>query len=273
MRPRQDRTAMRRFANVIFTLLAAALLGCGWYVYNKGFTKKWRTFVSEEFRKRGVELTLRKLTLDPVRGVIAQEVKVFDAPDQKRTLAVIDDMRLVINWANLIRGKTFLDALDLRDARLSLPLDPKDLRGPKVDITRTSGRLMLPPEQVYLSNLEAELYGIRVTASGRLVNPQNATEALRKRDPSAKNSSAETIARVIDELLALKLEGEPPILDVRFSGDLAHLDTVFVEARLSRKRCDAATGCWNPFTSMRSTATNVSPSANLASAITRVSSA
>ena len=227
---------MRRFANVIFTLLAAALLGCGWYVYNKGFTKKWRTFVSEEFRKRGVELTLRKLTLDPVRGVIAQEVKVFDAPDQKRTLAVIDDMRLVINWANLIRGKTFLDALDLRDARLSLPLDPKDLRGPKVDITRLSGRLMLPPEQVYLSNLEAELYGIRVTASGRLVNPQNATDALRKRDPSAKNSSAEAIARVIDELLALKLEGEAPILDVRFSGDLAHLDTVFVEAKLSAEK-------------------------------------
>jgi hypothetical protein len=109
---------MRRFVHTIFTFLVAVLLGSGWYVYHKGFTRKWRSFVSEEFRKRGIELTLRKLTLDPLRGVIAQEVKVFDARDRKRTLAVIDDMRLVINWANLIRGKTFLDALDLRDAKI-----------------------------------------------------------------------------------------------------------------------------------------------------------
>lgn len=224
---------MRRFANAILILLITAILGGGWYVYHKGFTRKWRIFVSEEFRKRGVELTLRKLTLDPLRGIIAEEVKLFDGPDRKRTLAVIDDMRLVINWANLIRGKTFLDALDLRDARLSLPLDPKETRGPKVEITRLSGRLMLPPKQVYLSNLEAELYGIRVTASGRLVNPQNLTESLRHQDPSAKNTSADTIARIIDELLALKFEGEPPVLDVRFSGDLAHHDTLFVEAKLS----------------------------------------
>jgi len=181
---------MRRFVHAIFTLLVAVLLGSGWYVYHKGFTRKWRSFVSEEFRKRGIELTLRKLTLDPLRGVVAEEVKVFDGHDRKRTLAVIDDMRLVINWANLIRGKTFLDALDLRDARLSLPLDPKDFRGPKIDITRLSGRLMLPPEQIYLRNLEAELYGIRVTSSGRLVNPQYVTTALRNGDQSARNSSA-----------------------------------------------------------------------------------
>src|SRR4030095_3636471 len=111
IRLRSDRTAMRRFVHAMITFLVAVLLGSGWYVYHKGFTKKWRSFVSEEFRKRGIELTLRKLTLDPLRGVIAEEVKVFDAHDRKRTLAVIDDMRLVINWANLIRGKTFLDAL------------------------------------------------------------------------------------------------------------------------------------------------------------------
>src|SRR3954462_6734333 len=99
---------MRRFVHVIIILLVAMLLGASWYVYHKGFTRKWRTIVSDEFRKRGVELTLRRLTLDPLRGIIANDVKIFEAGDRKRTLAVIDDMRLVINWANLIRGKTFL---------------------------------------------------------------------------------------------------------------------------------------------------------------------
>jgi hypothetical protein len=222
---------MRRFFLVVFALLGAGMLGAAWYVYNKGFTKKWRGFVAKEFAARGIDLTLRKLTLDPLHGLVAREVKVFDAKDRKRTLAVIDEMRLVINWANAIRGKTFLDALELRDANLSLPLDPAQPRGPKIDITRLSGRLLLPPEQIYLSQLEAELYGIRVTASGRVVNPQRAFTAL-KTPATSPPGTPEPIARILDELHNLRLEGGPPALDLRFSGDLARPETLFLEAKL-----------------------------------------
>src|SRR5262245_16197851 len=96
---------MRRFLLAIFALLVAGLLGTGWYVYHKGFTKRWRLYVSEEFQKRGIEMTLRKLTFNPARGFIAENVKIFDTRDRRRTLAVIDEMRLVINWANVIDGR------------------------------------------------------------------------------------------------------------------------------------------------------------------------
>lgn len=224
---------MRRFFIALFILVGFALLGASWYVSKKGFTRKWRVFVSEEFRKRDIELTLGKLTLNPFRGVIARNVKVFDTRDRKRTLAVIDEMRLVINWANLIHSKTFLDALDLHDATLALPIDPKDPAGRKIEIRGMSGRLFLPPEQVYLSSFEAEIYGIRVTASGRIVNPQ-----ARKKTPSPAGSkqSAKLIGTIIDELRALKYEGDAPVLDLRFSGDLARPETVFVEAKLWAER-------------------------------------
>lgn len=221
---------MRRFLFALIFLITAGLLGSGWYVYNKGFTKKWRGFVSKEFQKRGVELQLRKLTLHPLRGIIAEDVKVFDTDDRKRTLAVIDEMRLVINWANLIRSKTFLDALDLREARLSLPVDPANPKGPKINIEKMSGRLMLPPEQVYLSNFEAELYGVRVKASGRVVNPQMFPKYLGPKKRDDDHHAVQTLAKIIDELESLHVGNEAPQLNLRFSGDLAKPETIFVEA-------------------------------------------
>jgi hypothetical protein len=227
---------MRRFFFALFTFLGAALLSSGWYVYNKGFTKKWRIFVADEFRKRGVDLSLKKLTLDPMRGLVAREVKVFDATDRKRTLAVVDEMRLVLNWANLTRSKTFLDALDLRDATLSLPLDPENPRGPKIDITRMSGRLFLPPEQIVLNRFEAEIAGIRITAAGRVVNPQ-AVSRMEKRRAGSSNPAADFASKIVRELNALRFEGrEPPLLDLRFSGDLARPGTVFVEAHMRAEK-------------------------------------
>lgn len=223
---------MRRVFFAVLAIVAATLLAAGWYAYNKGFTKKWRGFVATEFRKRGVDLTLRKLTLHPFRGIIAKEVKVYDTNDKRRTMAVIDEMRLVINWANLIQKKTFLDALDLRDAKLSLPIDPENARGPKVEVTNLSGRLMLPPQQVYLSNFEAEFYGIRVFASGRIINPQKAKSIFRPKEPRGDRKPADQIAHVLDELRRLRYEGTAPQLDLRFSGDLARPETVFVEAKL-----------------------------------------
>jgi hypothetical protein len=223
---------MRRVIYALFAVVVAGLLAASWYAYNKGFTKKWRGFVATEFRKRGVDLTLRKLTLHPLRGIVAKEVKVYDTNDKRRTMAVIDEMRLVINWANLIQKKTFIDALDLHDAKLSLPIDPHNSRGPKVEITKLSGRLMLPPQQVYLSNFEAELYGVRVSASGRIINPQKATSAFRSKEPKETSKSAEQIAQILDELRRLDYGDTAPQLDLRFSGDLARPETIYVEAKL-----------------------------------------
>lgn len=221
---------MRRFFVALFILIGAGLLGSGWYVYNKGFTRKWRSFVSEEFKRNGIDLTLRKLTLNPFRGLIAKEVKVFDARDRKLRRAVIDEMRLVINWANLIRGQTFIDALDLRDATLSIPIDAKNPDGPKFEVRRLSGRLFLPPDQIYLSSLEAELYGIRVTASGRVVNPQAARKASLPKGPSKQQ--VQLLTNIVNELRALDFAESEPVLDLRFSGDLARPETVFAEAKL-----------------------------------------
>jgi hypothetical protein len=218
---------MRRIFRLGFALFGAGLLASGWYAYDKGFTKKWRSYVTTEARKRGFEITMRRMTLEPWRGIVAKEVKLYDAPDRKRVIAVVDEVRLVINYANVFQGKPFLDALDLRDANLALPLDRKNPRGLRLEVHKLSGRLLLPPQQLYLSHLDADFQGVHVTAQGRVIRP----EALRRTSSDTNNRAVlAVIERIVRELKALRFESAPPALDLRFSGDLAAPEQLFVEA-------------------------------------------
>ena len=222
---------MRRVLLAFFALLLAVGFGAAWYVFNKGFTRKWREQVSAEFRKRGVEVSLRRLTLDPFRGLVAKELKVYDARDRRRLLAVIDEVQLDVNYANLARGEAFLDALDLREATLSLPVDPAEPQGAKIDISRLNARLFLPLQQIYLAHAEAEVFGIQISASGRLINPQ-----AYRMEPGERRAPGEMAARIIEEIKALSFEAAPPVISLTFTGDLAEPEKVAIDLALWGER-------------------------------------
>lgn len=223
---------MRRFLFVLLLILLGGMTAGAWYAYDKGFTKSWRALVAEEFRKHGVEVSLRRLKLDPFRGLVARDVKVFDARDQRRVLAVVSEISLGINYANALRKKTFLDTLDLRDATLSLPLDPEKPGDAKVEISKLNARLFLPPRQIYLARAEAEIEGVRVYLAGRVINPQ----AFRPKEAGSGNFPGKLAERFLEELRETKFEAEPPLLTVEFTGDLARPEEVLVKAKLTGEK-------------------------------------
>lgn len=215
---------VHRVLLAFLALLVAGALGVAWYVYDKGFTRRWRDQVSAEFRKRGVEVSLRRLTLDPFRGLVAKQLKVFDARDRRRLIAVIDEVQLDVNYANLLRGEAFLDALDLREATLSLPIDPTKPQGAKIDVSRLNARLFLPPQQIYLAHAEAEVFGVQISASGRLINPQ--AFRIRTNESRAPGKLAE---RIVGEIKELNFEEAPPVISLTFTGDLAEPEKIAVD--------------------------------------------
>src|SRR3954468_2429449 len=92
--------------------LAVLFLALGWgvfYICTKGFTRSWRQLITAEFERRGLEISLRRLTLDPLRGLVAEEVRLLDVNDRHRVLATVNEMELGVNYAGALRGKTFLD--------------------------------------------------------------------------------------------------------------------------------------------------------------------
>ena len=223
--------AVRRFLQIVtFLLLLTAVIG-GRYLYHRGLTKPWREYVVEEIRKHGVEMEIGRLTVRPFRGLVAKDVKIFDSPARNRVLARVSGMVVEANYANAARGRAFLDALTLLDTNLRIPLDPKQPGGPAVDVANLSARILFPPNQIHVSHLDAVVLGVHVRASGSLTIPAGASMF-----PDKEGTNPERFTSLMKELSALRFEGGPPDLTMRFSGDASQPQGILVEAELSGQK-------------------------------------
>src|SRR5436853_2996013 len=148
-----------RFAIVL--LIAAAISG-GWYLARKGFRGQWRSRVVEEMHRRGVEASISHLTLDPFRGLVARDVRIFSYKDRSETLAFISEIALDINYAAFFHHQPFLNALDIRDAEVTLPAKAQGAKSAeRPQLRKFHAHVYFPPEQIHISQAEGIFCGIR----------------------------------------------------------------------------------------------------------------
>src|SRR5215475_14137632 len=112
--PRLRRARQVAAIAIRLTILAVivAIFAGGYYLARRGFGREWRYRVVEELHKRGVEAQIGRLTLDPFRGLVAKQVKIFDYKNRENTLALISEISLDINYAALLHIEPSLNALD-----------------------------------------------------------------------------------------------------------------------------------------------------------------
>ena len=202
-----------------------------WYVNTRGFSRKWRRVLMSELDKRGVHVAIKRLTLNPLRGLVAKEVRVMTAAQHGRLLATIDEIVLDINYSNLLHHEPCLNAADLRDATLSLPLDPSNRNSERLDVSGLNARILLPPHQLYIAQAEADVHGLHVTATGRFVNPEKFQAGSDGKD-SASPAVGHQAHSYLRALNRLKLSGGNPKLELQFNGDLAQPAGIFAQAVL-----------------------------------------
>ena len=141
-------------------LMIAAAISGGWYLARKGFRGQWRARMVEELHRRGVEASIGHLTLDPFRGLVARNVRIFSYKERSETLAFISEIALDINYAAFFHHQPFLNALDIRNAELTLPL--KGPGGKKVErpqLRKFHAHIYFPPEQIHISQAEGIFAG------------------------------------------------------------------------------------------------------------------
>src|SRR3954463_3528046 len=213
------------------TIVAAILLfgWTGWYLAKRGFGKEWRDRVSQELHKRGVEASIQRLTVDPVRGLIAQNVRIYDFKNRENTLAVISEVALDINYAALLHDKPFLNALDVHGAELTIPNPAAAPRAPKTQIKELRAHIYFPPEQIYVSQAEGIFAGLRISATGQLIKRDNYKSSEEITDEEWRQRLS-LIHRRENELRRFTFIGEPPTLQVKFAGDLSQFESVHAEA-------------------------------------------
>lgn len=211
-------------------LILSAILGSAWYIAHKGFGHEWRQRVVEELHKRGVEASVAHLTLDPFRGLVAQDVRIFDYKQRENTIALISEVALEINYGALLQHKPFLNAVDVRNAQLRLPLAGAKRSSGPAQLTKFRAHIYFPPQQIYVAQADGIFCGVRVSASGQLI----------KRDdtPPSKPTSEEDwqkrlvlLEKTMVELQKFKFSSAPSF-QIEFRGDLANLENAVVDVNL-----------------------------------------
>ena len=133
-----------------FTLVTLLLLlaWVAFYYYHTGFGRHWRAMLAKEFQAFGLEIRVRRLTLDPVRGLVAKDLQIYDSGRRQMIIAQISDLSLDINYANLFQGEPALNAVDLHDAKISIPVDPSGPKAARIRITGLQARIYFFPGRI-----------------------------------------------------------------------------------------------------------------------------
>jgi hypothetical protein len=231
--PRRRRKWLWRLTGLFMLLLLVAVLWAGWYVYYRGFTRKWREQLAAELRSRGLDFNARRLTLNPFEGLVVEDAHLYLLDEHRTLLLFISRAAVDINYINLILKKPFLNSLDVRGARLALPVDMSDPEGPKFRLRKFQAKLSFQPNEVRLTQAEGDCYGVQLSLSGTLLHPE-------KFSPSGPPDSPEELARrrglaraILEEIQKIKPERGPPRLEIRFNGDLAKISELRASAELT----------------------------------------
>ena len=217
-----------RFAIV---LAIAAAIGGGWYMARKGFGARTRARIVEELHQRGVEASIGKLTLNPFRGLVARNVRIFSYQDRNNTLAFVSEIVLDINYAAFFHNQPFLNALDIRNAEVTLPLKGPEGKAEQPQLRKFHAHIYFPPEQIVVSQAEGIFCGIRVSATGQLIKRENYQPSPPLSDEE-REKRMRVARRIITELQRFSFPQGPPSLQIKFSGDLAQLEDARAEATL-----------------------------------------
>ena len=220
-----------RFAIVL--AIAAAISG-GWYLARKGFGGRTRARIVEELHQRGVEASIGRLALNPFRGLVARNVRIFSYQDRSHTLAFISEIVLDINYAAFFHHQPFLNALDIRNAEVTLPLKTAQGKIDQPQLRKFRAHIYFPPEQIFVSQAEGLFCGIRVSATGQLIKRENYQPSPPLSDEERERRMA-ILRRAVNELQRFSYPKGPPSLQVKFSGDLAELEAAHGEATLEAK--------------------------------------
>jgi hypothetical protein len=208
------------------TLVSTTLLlfWIAYYFYHQGFGQHWRALLAKEFHRFGLEIRVSRLTLDPFRGLVAKNLEIYGSDRRQTVLAQISDLSLDINYANLFQQEPALNAVDLRDAKISIPIDPSYPRAGRIQVTGFQSRIYFFPGRIEVRQASGVIFGVQLQASGTLVNPADFIIA-QASEPATRpeQKPQETFLQVlIREIEALHFSGEPPQLNFTFQVDLAN---------------------------------------------------
>ena len=168
----------------------------------------------EEFESRGIEAAIGKLTIDPIHGLVARNVKIFASEKRQSVVASINNITLDIDLAKLLRKELFLNTIQLRDADISLPIDPVQPDAERLEIKNFSARIQISGNRFEIDQAECQFNGFKVTLVGSLLQPEFKESAKENNKRLGKldliRQRRETFALIAREMRRYQTSGNTP---------------------------------------------------------------
>jgi hypothetical protein len=215
---------------VPFAVLAALALG-GMAAYQEGQRRLdvWlRQKLAGELARENLRADIGKMTLDPLRGLVARDCRLYGGKDQKLLLATFDRLRVEADLSRLLHRQQFINSVTLTDAALALPLDPENPQTQWLTLTGLNASILASGDRFEVRQARALLEGVPVTVEGTLLKPSKMQRS-RSRPKDEKREALDLLRERrhwLDELrgqlrqLKWETNGRPPQLDLRLTADL-----------------------------------------------------
>ena len=167
--------------------------------------------VTEAAQREGVDLSFSRMRVSLLQGLVLDDVRLSAKSLPPDNQLAVDRASIAVDWRRLVQGKFEINALELRGAKVYLPVAAADGVTRSLRVTKARARLALADGVVSVPLARFNLQGIEVTATGQIVlqgePPKQATANLLP--PEA--------ARAIELLEAVDFGSKPPSLSVEFS--------------------------------------------------------
>jgi hypothetical protein len=225
----------RNLRSLAFLLIVATILAAlgtlGWANYT-GLPAAWRAAIEREISKQGAHVKIDKLSYIPLRGVVASKVRVFSDPECQDEISRLESVILDFDKTRLAKGILHLQKIELKNAQLTLPLDPTNPSSTTLEVTDANGILLMPGGQrIEIHNARGRIAGIEVQLDVRLLGyQQNQGETS---NASQREQRRELLTRVIEALKPWHFDtAHPPQLRVSIEGDASQRASLMVKLAL-----------------------------------------
>ncbi len=231
---------MKLLRRLLFLSLLSGMLAGVVYLQSDVFSLKWRRFVVEQFATRGLYLTLDRLSLDVMEGVVAQNIHVFQDKNHHTLLATVDKLTLDVDYSKALQKEVFIEGLDLRNASVSFPIDPDDPRSETLQLKDFSARVFLMGDRLDIRKAEGYLYGLRVKITGSLLRAPSKTDPDEerraeelKRKRLALLKARRTAIMEVTRIMKHFETATAPTLSLEVTGDLEKPEEISAKLHLS----------------------------------------
>jgi hypothetical protein len=184
-----------------------------------------REALEQALSSPAIHVRIGEVMLDPFSGLVAREVAVSETGATERLLAKINRISISLNLSELMERRIAVDTLSLVRAEASIPVGPGE-DAPRLEAREINASLVVLGDRLRLSQFEGLVEGIRIRASGEILNPFDFQPG-----PEAEPDAGRTA--MIEKLLAVLRDTEfpngGPALRAEFEIDAARPESLQID--------------------------------------------